>query len=69
MPSSVKASASMRARVCGISREQAWAESTTVTALPMRRKNWANSQPTGPAPITTRLSGISRPAVASRFVQ
>ena len=43
--------------------------SASATFAPMRRKNWASSQPTAPAPRMTMLAGISRTVVASRFVQ
>ena len=40
-----------------------------VTCDPIRAKNCASSEPTGPLPITARLSGTSCVEVASRFVQ
>ena len=36
------------------------AMSASATFAPIRRKNWASSQPTAPAPRMTMLSGISR---------
>ena len=45
------------------------ATSIRVTSTPKRAKVWASSQPIGPPPMTTRLSGSSVRRTTSRLVQ
>ena len=55
-PLRVRASSRIAAHSAS-SRASGCAASSTVTALPRRRKAWASSRPIGPAPITTRCAG------------